>query len=347
MVQQAKIGVILMGLGAVGAGLARSLADRRDVEIVAAIDTHPARAGKDLGEVVGLGRPVGVQVAYDADAVLAQTDASTVLHTADAGLTSVYQQILGCIDAGKNVISNCEELTFPWARYPELAERLDEHARQAGVCVLGASVNPGFIMDTLPVLLTVACERVTCLRVKRIADASPERLDVRTRCGIGLSPQGFQRAAAEGAVGYAGLRESASMVADTLGWHLDEIVEGIEPILATGRVKTAYFSVEKGCVTGLKQQAVGLAGGREMLRLEIEVSLGAKESRDEIDIDGQPPVRVVVPGGIDGEAATVAVMINCLPTIAYSGATGLLSMRDMPIAPHRGPRFSAVEELLT
>lgn len=347
MVHQAKIKVLLMGLGAVGAGLARSLADRRDVEIVAAIDTHPARAGKDLGEVVGLGRPVGVQVAYDPDAVLAQADASTVLHTTDAGLTGVYQQIIGCIDAGKNVISNCEELTFPWARYPELAERLDEHARRAGVCVLGASVNPGFIMDTLPVLLTVACERVASLRVKRVADASPDRLDVRTRCGIGLSPQGFQRAASEGAIGYAGLRESAFMVADTLGWHLDEVSESIEPVMAAGRVRTPYFSVEKGCVTGLKQQLVGLSGGREVLRLEVEVSLGTKEGRDEIEIDGQPPIRVVVPGGIDGEAATAAVMINCLPTIAYSGAAGLLSMRDMPIAPHRGPRFSAVEEILT
>lgn len=345
--QQTKIGVILMGLGAVGAALARSLADRRDVEIAAAIDTHPSRAGKDLGEVVGLGRPAGVQVAYDPDAVLAQTDASTVLHTTDAGLTSVYQQIIGCVDAGKNVISNCEELTFPWARYPELADRLDEHARRAGVCVLGASVNPGFIMDTLPVLLTVACEHVASVRVKRVAHAVEDRLDVRTRCGIGLSPQGFQRAAAEGAVGYAGLRESAFMVADTLGWHLDDVSETVEPILASGRVKTPYFSVEKGCVTGLRQQLVGLAAGREMLRLEVEVSLGAKESRDEIDIDGRPPIRVVVPGGIDSEAATAAIMINCLPTIAYSGAAGLLSMRDMPIAPHRGPRFSAVEEILT
>ena len=345
--QQGKLRVLLVGLGSVGAEIARLLTDRRDVEIAAAVDAHPTRAGKDLGEVMGLGRSTGVQIAYDHQLILAQTNAPVVLHTTDASLTSVYQQIIACLDAGKNVISNCEELTFPWARYPELAERLDDHARRNGVCVLGAAVNPGFIMDTLPVLLTVTCQQVAAIRVRRVADAPPDRLEVRARCGIGLSPQGFQRAANEGSVGYGGLRESALMIADTLGWHLDEVTETIAPILAAGRVKTPYFSVEKGCVRGLNQRLSALVGGRQTLQLEMQISLGAEGARDEIEIDGHPPLKVTIPGGIDPQAATAAVMINCLPAIAYSGASGLLSMRDMPIAPHRGPSSAVLEELVS
>lgn len=342
-----KIRTIHYGLGGAGTEVVRLLLDRRDVEIVGAIDPHPARAGKDVGEVLGLGRNLDIAVAYDPETVLGVVEADVVLHTTESGLTAAYQQVLHAVDTGKNVISDCEELTFPWVRYPELSERLDERARRSGVCILGAAVDPGFVMDTIPILLTTACQQIKSVKVTRIVDAAPNCLNARTKFGIGLSRDGFQQAANGGSIGYMGLRESVYMIADSLGWRLDDIVETVEPVIAAEHIKTAYFAVEKTYVSGLTQKATGFLGGREAVRLELEVSLGVKAAHDEIVIDGHPPIHVTIPGGIQGEPATAAVMVNCLPTIAYGNPLGLLSMRDMPIAPYRLPRVPAVEETVS
>jgi len=55
---------------------------------------------------------------------------------------------------GINVVSSCEELLFPQLREPRLAARLDRICRKAGARIVGTGVNPGFVMDLLPLCLT-------------------------------------------------------------------------------------------------------------------------------------------------------------------------------------------------
>jgi 4-hydroxy-tetrahydrodipicolinate reductase len=124
------------------------------------------------------------------------------------------------------------------------------------------------------------------------------------------------------------------MVADTMGWRLDDVVETIEPVIAQKRQNTEYFSVDKGFVIGLKQSAAGVVSGRQMLRLDLEMSIGAKNTHDSIEIDGAPPVKLLIPGGIHGDVATASIMTNCVPAIARSRQTGLLTMRDLPVVPY-------------
>jgi len=66
------------------------------------------------------------------------------------------------------VVSSCEELSFPELQHPQLAQELDEAALQGGATLLGTGVNPGFVLDLLPVVVAGACAevmRVRCLRV--------------------------------------------------------------------------------------------------------------------------------------------------------------------------------------
>jgi 4-hydroxy-tetrahydrodipicolinate reductase len=44
------------GLGPIGAAIVRQAATRPGLKVVGAIDIDPAKAGRDLGEVVGLRR---------------------------------------------------------------------------------------------------------------------------------------------------------------------------------------------------------------------------------------------------------------------------------------------------
>ena len=335
--QLARIRTIHYGIGAVGAKLLRLVVDRPDIEVVGVIDPQSERVGRDAGEAAGINRSLGINVSYDPELLLRDLAADVVLHSTESGLAAVYPQILQAISAGRNVISSCGELTFPWVRYPDIAQRLERRAREVGVRVLGIGVSTGFVMDALSLVSVAACQQIKSLQVTRRVGLSPEQLQLGSRVGAGLSLQGFQMAVSKGVIGHVGLRESLFMIADTLGWRLDEVVEVIEPVLARERIKTDYFMVDKGYVAGIRQVVRGLMGGREVGRLEVEMSLGVKEPLDQIVIDGNPPISVHIPGGVQDELTAAALMTNCIPAVVHGRAAGLLFMRDMPMAPYRGP----------
>ncbi|HEU4758743.1 MAG TPA: dihydrodipicolinate reductase [Dehalococcoidia bacterium] len=344
-VQHEKIRTIHYGIGAIGAEAVRLMVTRPDIEIVAAIDTHPAKAGKDLGEAAGIGRSVGVTVSYEAEAVLKDVYADVVIHSTSSSLTEVYPQLMSIVSSEKSVISSCEELSFPWVRYPDISRKLDRRARETGVRVLGTGVNPGFVMDLLPLVLATACQQVKSIHVTRVVDVSTRRVQLQRKAGVGLSVAGFRRGADDGSVGHVGLRESVFMIADTMGWRLDDVAETLEPVVAQERRKTEYFSVDRGYAAGLRQSARALTAGREVIRLDLEMSLEAKDPHDRIEIDGRPPITVHIPGGVQGDLATAAVMANCVPTLARSRMVGLLAMRDMPVVPYFRPRPQPREDV--
>jgi len=339
-----KLRTIHWGLGPTGLEALRFVSEFRELEIAALIDSSPVMVGRDLADLVGLDRNTGLTVGYDAEAALQMSSADVLLYATDAGIAMAYPHVVQAINAGTHVISNCPDLAFPWVRHPELSTRLDQLARDAGVRVLGTGVVPGFITDTFPLFLTTACQQVKSIRVTRVVDAATSPLDYRNRFGFGLSLTGFQKSAGEGAIGQMGLRESVFMIGDTLGWRLGEITETIEPIAAKERVRTAFFSLEKGEIAGLHQKTEGMMAGRPVICIDLEVSLGARNPRDEIAIDATPPINVTIPGGIPEGPATAAVMVNCLATIARGRGAGLLSMRDMPIAPYRNPQLPLSDE---
>jgi len=333
-VQHDKIRTIHFGIGAIGSEVVRTVRNSPEIEIVGAIDASPAKAGKDLGDVAGIGHAVGIPVSFESEPLLKDVYADVVVQCTGSSLTEIYPQIMSIISSEKSVISSCEELAFPWMRYPEISQKLDRRAKETGVRVLGTGVNPGFVMDLLPLMLATATRQVKTVRVTRVVDVTTRRIQLQRKAGVGLSVLGFQQAANAGAVGHVGLRESAMMIADTLGWRLDELSETLEPVVAKERRKTEYFSVDRGYALGLRQSARGLVSSKEVLRLELEMSLGAVDAQDRIEIDGQPPIRVVIPGGIHGDVATASIIANCVPAMARSRLTGLLSMRDLPLVPY-------------
>lgn len=337
-VQQDKIRTIHYGIGAIGAEVVRTMANRPEIEIVGAIDASAAKAGKDLGEAAGVGHTLGIPVAYEAEPLLRDVYADVVVHTTGSSLTEVYPQIMSIISAEKNVVSSCEELSFPWVRHPEISQKLDQRARETGVRILGTGVNPGFVMDFLPLVAVTACQQVKSVRVRRVVDVATRRIQLQRKAGIGLSVKGFQQSASAGAVGHVGLRESALMIADTLGWKLDDLSETLEPVVGQESHRTEYFSVERGYAVGLRQSVVGTVSDQEVVRLDLEMSLGAKDPHDSIEIEARPPLKLHIPGGIPGDVATASIIANCVPVIARSRSVGLLSMRDLPLIPYFRPR---------
>src|SRR5262245_25771365 len=60
------INVMLYGLGPIGAAVAGQIAARKGFRISGGIDTDPAKIGRDLGDVAGMGRQMKVRITNDA-----------------------------------------------------------------------------------------------------------------------------------------------------------------------------------------------------------------------------------------------------------------------------------------
>jgi 4-hydroxy-tetrahydrodipicolinate reductase len=321
--------VIQYGVGAIGVEVARVLAGRPDVEMVAAIDSDPGKAGQDLGRVAGLGTDLGITVTTDTEAALA-LPADLVVHTTGSYLEEVAPQLLAAVDAGKNVLSTCEELAYPWDRHPDLSRRIDARAKAAGVTVVGTGVNPGFVMDTLALALSAACQSLSRLEIRRVVDVSRRRIQLQRKVGVGITSEEFEERKATGRFGHVGLMESARLVAHALAWQVDDWQEVLEPVVCADPRQAGKIRLERGQVAGIHQVVSGRSNSREVLRLELEMSAGVAQPRDEVVIEGQPPVHMVIEGGIHGDLATAAIVANAIPAVV-AARPGLLTMADLPL----------------
>ena len=330
-----KIYVIQSGVGPIGAGMVRLMAQKPEIKIVGAIDIDPNKSGKDLGEVAGVGRELGVKISPDAKAVLAM-NADVVVHTTSSYLKNVADQLLDCLNAEMHVVSTCEELSYPFRKHPELSRKIDAVAKENGVAILGTGVNPGFAMDKLILTLATACQNVTAASGHRIVNASKRRQPLQAKIGSGLTVEEFHQKVKEGIIKHHGLPESVGMVADALALPVEDIREVIEPVVASERVVTDYFDVPAGKVVGVRQLARGTdADGKELVNLRLEMYLGAPDSIDSAVIKGTPELALTIPGGIHGDLATAAITVNCIPAL-FEMRPGLRTSKDTPMCFYPG-----------
>jgi 4-hydroxy-tetrahydrodipicolinate reductase len=309
--------------------MARLTTAQRGLQVVGGIDSDPAKVGHDLGEVIGLGQPLGAPVSSDAGALLRQTYPDIVIHATTSLFHEVYPQIAACLQARANVLSTCEELVYPYAKEPAAVEALHRLAQQSGVTVLAAGVNPGFIMDLLPLMLTAPCVGIRRIAVTRVVDATGRRASLHQRIGVGLSLDQFREHRAAGEVRHVGLDESIQMIAAGLGWQLYRVSETIEPILADSWVQTPYGVVAPGQVAGLRQVAHGWMHGSEVITLTWQTAVGSADTYDAIRIDATPPVDLVIRGGLHGDQAAAALILHAIPRV-LAAPPGLMTVLELP-----------------
>jgi len=326
-----KIRVVQFGVGPVGTSIVRLLRQKASVEIAGAVDRDPSKAGRDLGEVVGApDAPWGIALSARAPAVLDQ-QVDVVMHTTSSHMAGVMDELLACISAGCCVVSTCEELAYPFRKHPDLAAQLDSAAKEEGVALVGTGVNPGFVMDKLVLVLSAAAQRLDSVRVVRIVDASKRRLPLQKKIGAGMAPEQFREQVAAGVIKHHGLPESVALVADALGFPLDDISETIEPVIAAEKVKTPFLEVAPGQVAGVHQIARGAAAGEQKIFMELQMYVGARNPSDTIELQGEPNLALSIPGGTHGDIATAAIAVNSIPAILAAPA-GLRTVRDLPLA---------------
>lgn len=333
-----NVKVVSFGIGVIGRRLAEHLLSKRDVEIVGAIDIDPNKVGKDLGEVLGR-KKLGVVISSDVDRVISSTKPDVVVHTTMSYLKDTFGQFEQLLKHGVNVVSTCEELSYPYdtEKGREYAKKLDALAEANCATILGTGINPGFLMDTLPITLTGACTRVDTIYVTRQMNAATRRIPFQTKIGAGLTVEEFRRKIRSHEItGHVGLEQSIKMIADALAWDVDQIrVETPEPVVLDKAVASDAIKVPKGHNAGTKQKAYGMKAGKALITLDFRAYIGAPEEFDSVVVEGEPPVSQRISPCVHGDFGTIGITANMIPHV-INADPGFKTMKDLPL-PHATP----------
>ncbi len=329
------IRVMIIGLGPIGSAVARQLAARSLFRIVAAVDVDPAKVGKDLAEVAGLGRRAGVRITSDLAVAGRGARPQVAVLCTRSSLAAAWSEIRVVLERRLPIVSTTEELAYPWFSNRPLARRIDAAARKAGVAVIGTGINPGFAMDALPIALTAICERIDAVRVDRVQDARIRRLPFQRKIGAGLTLDEFAERVKAGAVRHVGLTESVAMIADALGFRLDRVSDELRPKVAEEALESPQLRVAAGHVCGIVQEGTGVSRGKTVITLHMEAYFGAPETYDAVTIEGSPPIFVKAAGGYHGDVATAAITVNTIPRV-LTAPPGLQTMRSLALPSFAG-----------
>jgi 4-hydroxy-tetrahydrodipicolinate reductase len=326
----APLRVVSFGLGPIGLAAASLLLEKHSLELVGAIDVSPDKAGRDLAELLGRDEPTGLVVEADAEAALDRLRPDVAVHCTSSFLPDVQEQLLACARRGVSVVSSTEELLVADHQHPELAAALDAAAIEGGASIVGAGVNPGFVMDYLPVVASAATRQVSGVRCVRVVDAATRREPLQRKVGAGLSKSEFHRLLDAGGFGHIGMRESVALVARGLGFELDRIEHTVEPVFAPEDHKTPFLVVKEGEVAGIRNHGYGYVGKRAVVHLDLSMYVGAPDPHDLIELESAPPVTMRFPDGLPGDDATAAILVNHLAG-ADAAPDGLRTVLEVPV----------------
>lgn len=329
------IRVIVLGTGQMGSGIARLVTAKKGLQLVGAFSRRAHRGGMDLGQAIGMDKPLGIPISINLERLIEETQPDVAIQATCSHITDAVAEVSILVNHGVHVISIAEEMAYPKHSSPAIAESLHWKAVNAGVSVLGTGVNPGFILDLLVVALTGVCADIKMIKARRSNDLSPFGPSVLMAEGIGLTPNAFAEGLANGTVvGHIGFAESMHIIAKAVGWEIERIEEKREPIIAEIPLKTAFISVEPGQVAGCYHTAEAYVDGNCAIKLvhpqQIHPQLSGVATGDSIEIKGTPNIHLSGSPEIPGDQATIALTVNSIPRV-LNAEPGLHCSAELPV----------------
>jgi hypothetical protein len=329
--------VIVVGMGPIGVNCARAVLADSGMQLSGLVDLDPEKLGKTADELVqpSLKPGAGPPVVSSVSAAIGSTRADVAIVTTTSKFDKVIPTLRELMAAKLHVVSSCEEMSWPSYLYPELAAQIDAEAKRAGVALLGTGVNPGFVMDFLPLVLSSMVTKVTGVKATRRVDAGTRRQPLQKKVGATMSVQQFNALKAEGKIGHMGIAESVALIAAGLGRavKIGSVQVGLEPVTADREIPSLLGPIHPGQVRGMRNTAQWSDEGLT-IELDLVMAVGERDPQDSIELAGPVPLKLVIPGGTPGDTATVAALVN-FARILPKASPGLKTMLDVPVAAAR------------
>ncbi len=330
-----KFGIVQVGLGPMGRLIAHLILKRKNLNLIGVIDIDPQIKDKKLSEILDKREDplTNIRVSSDLESIISSIKVDVIIIATSSSLKHVAPLIKQAVKKGSNVISICEELSYPYQYYPGLSEEVDALAKSKQVTIVGTGINPGYLMDLLPIVITAPCQSVESIKVTRMMNSAKRRVPFQRKIGTGLTSEEFHKRISQKEItGHVGLAQSIQIIITALGLEYDEIIEyPAREILAEKEFITSYEEkVPKGCVCGLQSKAVAKKGEKDIITLDFKAFAGDHEEYDSIKIEGIPNIHQKIIGGVHGDLGTSAMVVNLIPKV-FDARPGLLTMKDLPV----------------
>ena len=323
-----NVQIIVYGLGPIGLEILKKCEETFKGNVVGAVDIDPEKIGKDIGLLTG-GNEKGIKVVSSINEVKKDNNTKCIaIHATGSNLVSVWPQIKDLLDNNCSVVSTCEQLSYPWHRYPELAKEIDDYAKNRDLTVIGTGINPGYVMDTLVLSISSVVNNISSIKVDRFVDVKKRRLPLQQKVGVGMQKEDFMKLADEGKIGHVGLEESLRLIAAGLNLELENVENTLVPTIAEEAQSLPHYSLKPGDVNGQHQISKGLTTNGATIILNLVMSTTV-ESEDRIVIQGDMKQELVIPNGIFGDSATASIIINTAKTLTLESKPGLQTMKDI------------------
>ncbi len=332
-----NVKVAIWGLGAMGSGMAKMLLTKKGVEIVGVCDRGENHVGKDLYEVLGVerGDRKPVIINPNIEEVLTEKCADVCLCATDSFTQKAFPRLKFVLEKKINVVSTAEQMAFPKAQNPELAEELDKIAKANGVSILGTGINPGLIMDLLVVVMTGCMLDVEHIESKRINSLSPFGPAVMEEQGVGITVEEFEKGVNDGTLaGHVGFHESVGMIAEAIGWKVEKFEQQMKPIVTDVDRKSPYGFAKAGDVAGVNMTGQGWVEGEVKIDMihpqQIEPEQVGVQTGDYVIIKGTPSINMINSPEVEGGLGTIAMCVNMIPHVINANP-GLHTMLTLPV----------------
>ena len=343
--------VIQYATGVCGRAAVEAIAAHPDLELVGARVYDPAKAGKDVGEICGLG-PIGVR-ATDRDDELLALDAECALWMGAASWMSnpdAAQQgirdLCRILESGKNLITIVHApLVHPASLPHEVRDPLEAACRRGRSSLHMSGIDPGFASEVLSLTASGLCRRIDELRVQEILDYSeydnPQIIfDV---MGFGREPSsttGFSAGTMLQA--YSG---SLHLVAEGLGAQIEEIRPHLDIELAKEPFDIAAGHIAAGTISAMRFSFNAYVGGEPRLVVEHVTRLNAEQAPSwphghgyVITIRGEPSMRLSFEMGAgegrselaDSVLSAAMHAVNSIPAVCEA-QPGIRTFLELPM----------------
>ena len=265
-----------------------------------------------------------------------RSGADVVVIATTSFLAEIADDVRDAVEAGSNVITTAEEAAYPWANDAAVADRLDELARERGVSILGAGLNPGFAFDALVLTVCGVVPEVESLLVERVVDLSGFGEAVLRRSGVGHSPESFVEGRRAGTVtGHIGFPQSMNVVAGRLGVEIERIDRELEPLYADVQLAASSLTVAPGQTAGFRQRYTAVSHGRVWFEAlftgHIAPEALGTAPRDAITVRGPHEVHVEAIPGLNPQIGSASIVANSIRRVV-AARPGWVTVGELPPA---------------
>lgn len=332
--------VIQWATGNIGARALRAVIEHPELELAGLWVSSPVKAGKDAGELAGMGS-CGIIATNSVDEMVA-TEADCVLYMRQG---TDIEEVCRLLASGKNIVTTRGDFHDPRSMDPDVRARVEQACGEGNSSIHSTGSSPGFVTEALSLPLLSLSRRLDCLTIEEFADMeSRNSPDLLFRVmGYGVPPADFDKRRVEYVKhGFAG---SLAQIAEAIGIEIDEWTAVGENSAARNRVQIAAGTIEAGTVAAQRITISGMRNGKPVLRFranwycsrDIEhADWELRESGWRIRVEGDTPldVSIVFPvrpedyaaftPGLTGHRAVNSIAAVC------EAAAGIRTTVDLP-----------------